>query len=667
MFTPEHRNILNRAITELETKVAKARAREAQIDQHINQRKGQLGDIERFRLATRRIVITAKREAAENALAKLYSHLAPIRTLPTEILAEIFQLAAAEEEAISKEVHGQPLRLDFHWNNFNEHRLIPRGLLVQEKLSHVCSYWRDVALSIPTLWHKLTFSVFTSDPDEPLIEENTGTIQRMGLWLERTKQAPLHITIFSERVPLLELWRWLLPEAPRIRVLRIYDQDATKLSQVLGTLPTMPLLECLELSSDTQSERGQRYLANSLPRLLDRGAPKLRELFVEKLSLPWPHVPWSNITRLVIMSRYTILRLSFAKLSMVLEAVAPRLRYFAYQNHTKPIEAEDLGSIGKAVEFSHLNTLEVNVSDTRVLLQWLSRHCFPVLRRCYLDIETSTGLEFQNITKAVVFGTKKSPQRTMMTNGNDNGTDEKLQQPEAQPAPNRGTGGEKERPRITFQRCRELTMGPCGNAQHGIGRFISLCFPSLQTFHSHTEGSPFQLEEIFDAFQVSCPKLVEVSGHHADFATVHRLINARRLNPEMTALTKVSLETIMIGPWTRSEVEKVREKVELVIEDGREPKPTTFESGISWKSIYSGSAWSGSGAGAGSMRERDTDDEDSEEERRRRKRRLDAAWPPRNGFGQSPALPVFSGVFFQASNSSNNHNNKSSGNMDLDK
>ncbi|KAG8778507.1 hypothetical protein FRC15_010757 [Serendipita sp. 397] len=505
----------------------------------------------------------------------------------------------------------------FHWNNFNEYRLIPRGLLVQEKLSHVCSYWRDIALSIPTLWHKLTFSVYTKDPEEPLTEENTGVIQRMGIWLERTKEAPLHITIFSERVPLLELWKCLLPEAHRIQTLRIYDQNTSKVGQLLSTLPTMPILECLDLGSDTQSERGQRNQAGSLATFLARGAPHLRELYVEKLSLPWTHVPWANITRLVIMARYTTLQLSYKKLSMVLEAVAPRLRYFAYQNHTKLAETVNLSSVGKALEFPHLNTLEVNVSDIKVLIQWLSRYCFPVLRRCYLDIETTTGHEFSDLTKAVILGLDKPKPRT-----NTSGKQQQ-QQTSGQSTASSET---KSRPRFTLQRCRELTMGPCGKAQYEIGRFISLCFPLLQRFYSHPEGYGFPLEEVLGAFQTSCPNLLEVSGHHADFVDVHRMINARRLSDEMTTLTKVSLETV--SSWTRSEVDRVREKVELVIEDGQEPKQEpkpTVNAGFSWTTIYGGGG--GSGSSSGALRERDTDEEDSEEERRRRRRRLgDASW-----------------------------------------
>ncbi|KAK7030281.1 hypothetical protein VNI00_014298 [Paramarasmius palmivorus] len=70
-------------------------------------------------------------------LAKIESLLAPIRRLPTEILREIF--------------------CDYVDTNTFHLDSSPRFISKADTLAAVCSRWRDVALSLPVIWGRLTF------------------------------------------------------------------------------------------------------------------------------------------------------------------------------------------------------------------------------------------------------------------------------------------------------------------------------------------------------------------------------------------------------------------------------------------------------------------------------------------------------------------------------
>lgn len=68
-----------------------------------------------------------QRSASENDLVLTLAYIAPIRTLPQELLRHIFML------------------------NFEDHPCCAWGL------SAVCVSWRKLALSVPRLWSKVSF------------------------------------------------------------------------------------------------------------------------------------------------------------------------------------------------------------------------------------------------------------------------------------------------------------------------------------------------------------------------------------------------------------------------------------------------------------------------------------------------------------------------------
>ncbi|KAJ6547718.1 hypothetical protein B0H10DRAFT_1851948, partial [Mycena sp. CBHHK59/15] len=88
--------------------------------------------------------------------------LAPVRRVPTEILAHIFMSYADLVRGTScvDVVHGV-------W-----------------KLGYICSYWRTVALTTPELWTAFEFSCDTRVPGSRALAE---------AWLERTGTRPLSV------------------------------------------------------------------------------------------------------------------------------------------------------------------------------------------------------------------------------------------------------------------------------------------------------------------------------------------------------------------------------------------------------------------------------------------------------------------------------------------
>lgn len=543
MLSTAHKTVLFKALAELEQKIEKANTQEAEIVAQLNAKKNAFDELERFRLTIRRAHVESKREAAKLTRVKLKSHMAPIRSLPVELLTEVFKIAVAREEEEMKNIHGQPLLLDWHWNEYNENRLVPQGLTVQEKVSHVCQLWRQVSLATPTLWQRITIALYAIGENGSIIQLDHTILSRMVEWTKRTKHAPLDITIFYWRTPLLDVWKLFEPMAARVRSLKIYDQPHTTIQEFVNSLPPMPLLETVHLGVSKVGAAPKTTLRN----LHLWKVPALKELYVERLGISWNHAPIANLTKLVILSRHTTVTVPYATFNAVLALIAPQLETFVYQDHEKPASLDGMATI-EGVVFPRLDTLEINVLDIRYIAHWLRYFSFPALRRVYLDIQTQNGFEFETLLAAAMAEHQ----------GPDTDKKEAKQRQHKQQQPQR----------ICFQRCEELTMGPCGNAHHKLGQFVITAFPYIRKFVSHPEDSRFPLSELLELFQYHCPLLTEIAAHSCPFNLIRKLILARSQHRELEPLSSVVFESVLM--WKESDVQKIRELVDLVIEDGQE-------------------------------------------------------------------------------------------------
>ena len=84
---------------------------------------------------------------------------------------------------------------EFCLPDFTDHRLLPytkEDLSVPLSLGAICSYWRDIAWSTPSLWSSLVVRV----PNEHDFHMATGIVAKE--WLDRSGQLPLSIRVLSK-------------------------------------------------------------------------------------------------------------------------------------------------------------------------------------------------------------------------------------------------------------------------------------------------------------------------------------------------------------------------------------------------------------------------------------------------------------------------------------
>ncbi|KAH9943810.1 hypothetical protein B0H21DRAFT_474686 [Amylocystis lapponica] len=194
-----------------------------------------------------------------------------IACIPDDVLHEIFYLVVASSRTLGEYRHTK--------QNGS-------GSIMGIALSHVCRYWRTMALSSPQLW---TFFHIVAHTKPAMLRE----------FLARSGMAPL--TVLFEGPDTY----WISVEHMRVnaRILaphahRIAEFEATKLLQgdarcmlALFTAPA-PCLRTLRLHVDEYMSEMEH-----IPVFAGQ-MPSLRNVSIDGLSLPW--VPYSNLTSLVI-------------------------------------------------------------------------------------------------------------------------------------------------------------------------------------------------------------------------------------------------------------------------------------------------------------------------------------------------------------------------------
>ena len=84
-----------------------------------------------------------KQTQEEQRLKMLKGVLHPIRRTPPELLAVIFSLTLPEDWVLSSSAHYQSY-------NYRKAVLLP---------GKICSFWRDISLTTPQLWSKITLNL----------------------------------------------------------------------------------------------------------------------------------------------------------------------------------------------------------------------------------------------------------------------------------------------------------------------------------------------------------------------------------------------------------------------------------------------------------------------------------------------------------------------------
>ena len=204
--------------------------------------------------------------SARHLTYSLLSHrnaVAPISTLPPELLARIFRF----------HVLGVP-----PWSGV--HKL---GWIA---VAHVCRQWRQVALGDSSLWATIT-GFFSS-------------AEWMSELLVRARNMPL--VIYFEDTPSLEIPSMLPPHISHIHELRL--RNLSPLHYQAGQLEEIcsleaPVLEHFELTSDGNAIKYGEVAGTTL---FNGRTPKLRTISLSLASIPWSLIPRGQLTQLKILA-----------------------------------------------------------------------------------------------------------------------------------------------------------------------------------------------------------------------------------------------------------------------------------------------------------------------------------------------------------------------------
>ncbi|KAJ6510393.1 hypothetical protein C8R45DRAFT_387641 [Mycena sanguinolenta] len=148
--------------------------------------------------------------------AALRSLIAPIRTLPVELLAEIFELTI---DLNQDRVH--PLRYALHVRD-------------AFRVSQVCCQWRHIATGTPRLWTRPFMVNFRQKRD---LKENEMYADGLQTWLARSAPLPVPINIMGlvKKSYLTESgFRTLRSIASRWRSLRMYRTPCSLVQRLVG-------------------------------------------------------------------------------------------------------------------------------------------------------------------------------------------------------------------------------------------------------------------------------------------------------------------------------------------------------------------------------------------------------------------------------------------------
>jgi hypothetical protein len=212
-------------------------------------------------------VLEARRAALLFSADVCQVAVAPHKTLPTDVLCEIFHWVALGPANITSIVCGRP-----------EPRLI---------ICRVCSRWRSIALDMHELW---------SDSQSALTHHGRS-LELMDLWLSRSGQYPLTLTIGDGHYP-----DSIFPHPDFIQQLVRCAHRIRTLSFTRGIPSLYPMLMALLDTLIVDAEDHYRVAHTSVILLL--GAPRLRSVKFRNFRsndpecLMSPEITWRQLTEI---------------------------------------------------------------------------------------------------------------------------------------------------------------------------------------------------------------------------------------------------------------------------------------------------------------------------------------------------------------------------------
>ena len=270
-------------------------------------------------------VVDAARQLIHSQLARRNT-LVPISALPPEILARVFQFLVLN---------------DHHWI----------------RATHVCQFWRQVALDDSSLWTKISSISYSTE----------WTLEM----LVRAKNAPLDINISLRSSSGRELLHMIPPHFSHTRKLRLYGLSSTTLRsndiQCIHSLEA-PVLEHFELrGSGISPIITFRELEGTA--LFKGRAPRLRTFSLSQVVIPWSLIPRGQLTQLTIRlieESPTPYALSYGDLSQLIDFLvnSSELEILVLER-CLPFQLAEI-SYGQTVHLPRLSRLCLGGSSSRI-------------------------------------------------------------------------------------------------------------------------------------------------------------------------------------------------------------------------------------------------------------------------------------------------------------
>ncbi|KAJ6466216.1 hypothetical protein C8R45DRAFT_1020924 [Mycena sanguinolenta] len=315
-----------------------AQSSKADIERLIEESEKKLASLE---LQISALVELRDRERA--CVDSLRYIISPIRTLPMELLVEIFELAINDETHIG----------DVH------------------RISQVCLDWRKVAHSNPRLWTR---------PICINLNGNQGQLYADGLeaWLARSEPLPVSVSLKQDRAGIdPRMLEYVLSIAPRLRSL-----SKLRYGRCLP-LSFISRLAACRLESLEELDLG--LVDSDHPAMAESPAltmvPRLRKLNITIDSdRPCVLVPWSQLSDLA---------LHCDSIDFIIDIVAqcPTLTHVSLMSLITPQHTSDVTAAQPTRPFltlNHLHTLSLDFKYPQHISQFLASVSAPALKEFHL-------------------------------------------------------------------------------------------------------------------------------------------------------------------------------------------------------------------------------------------------------------------------------------------
>ena len=270
-----------------------------------------------------------------------------IDSLAPELLKLIFEVACAD--SATEDVD----------NNLTQAATIQTSVLYTAmKLSHVCKFWRDVALATPSLWA-------TIDRFHEQIEN----------FVSRSKNLPICLNLKAEAESVVAdiiFPVWLQHYSARVHEISAEGSTSTVQNLLQSVGMSLPKLVSLDLRA-----LGEDFVA------LRTSTPNLRRLFLNHVSVNLD--AYADLTHLTLEGLYSGAPKAADLVSLLRKC--PRLSGLCLYGLELEVADGGVGEMDDVVELTQLQTLEFQQLAVDTTAYLLSRIrvplCAPLVRNCH--------------------------------------------------------------------------------------------------------------------------------------------------------------------------------------------------------------------------------------------------------------------------------------------